>query len=502
MSDQQGHVHKEERKKKGEKRDWSSRRRGTRQEREQPINDEEVDGDDKDRTSTPRLPKRLCALLIGFCGSGYKGMQIQPSEKTIEGVLFKALVNAGAVSKDNADDPVKVGLQRAARTDAGVHAAGNVVSMKIITHVPGIPDLVQRINEELPPEIRLWSFQRVQNSFNARIRRYTYFFPSYLLIPPKPTSAFYQSFIRQSSSTSSPSASSSTIQVDPFWENAPPEVTREEEMVRKKSWRVGKEKIEALREAAKHFEGTHNFHNFTVGRDTKDRSCFRHMKKIEVADPVVYGETEWISVMLHGQSFMLHQVGGLQRKMMCVLVMSVRTGTPSNIINALFGPLNVVIPKMPSLGLLLENPIFESYSKRVETVNSQKKFDVEHTDYRAPIDFDKHAEEMQKFKEEHIYSRMRENEEKLQVFDRWQSIFDHYNGNDLLYYNTQGIIPSAAVVKKGESRPNPFRERKRFDATDFAPDAPATVLAEEDAEEEEAEREEKMNKKELEEAEG
>lgn len=28
----------------------------------------------------------------------------------------------------------------------------------------------------------------------------------------------------------------------------------------------------------------------------------------KIADPAVYGQTEWISVMFHGQSFMLHQV--------------------------------------------------------------------------------------------------------------------------------------------------------------------------------------------------
>lgn len=46
--------------------------------------------------------------------------------KTIEGELFEAFVKAGAVSADNADDHTKVQLARAARTDAGVHAAGNV----------------------------------------------------------------------------------------------------------------------------------------------------------------------------------------------------------------------------------------------------------------------------------------------------------------------------------------------------------------------------------------
>jgi tRNA pseudouridine38-40 synthase len=40
--------------------------------------------------------------------------------------MFKALVKAGAVSEDNSIDHRKVDVQRAARTDAGVHAAGNV----------------------------------------------------------------------------------------------------------------------------------------------------------------------------------------------------------------------------------------------------------------------------------------------------------------------------------------------------------------------------------------
>ncbi|KAG5220093.1 tRNA uridine synthase [Salix suchowensis] len=79
-----------------------------------------------------------------------------PNARTIEGVLFDALVKAGAVSEDNADDPVKVNLARAARTDAGVHAAGNVVSLKMITSRPDVPDILARVNEELPPEIRLW----------------------------------------------------------------------------------------------------------------------------------------------------------------------------------------------------------------------------------------------------------------------------------------------------------------------------------------------------------
>jgi tRNA pseudouridine38-40 synthase len=63
----------------------------------------------------------------------------------------------------------QVSLARAARTDAGVHAAGNVVSLKMIITIPGVRDIVARVNEELPSDIRLWGYVRTQNSFNARL---------------------------------------------------------------------------------------------------------------------------------------------------------------------------------------------------------------------------------------------------------------------------------------------------------------------------------------------
>ena len=105
----------------------------------------------------------------------------QPDARTIEGVLFDALVRVGAVSSDNADDPTKVNLGRAARTDAGVHAAGNLVSLKLITQIPTVPDVVVAVNELLPPEIRIWGIVRVQNSFNARTYAHSPFSPKRVL---------------------------------------------------------------------------------------------------------------------------------------------------------------------------------------------------------------------------------------------------------------------------------------------------------------------------------
>lgn len=44
---------------------------------------------------------------------------------------------------------------------------------------------------------------------------------------------------------------------------------------------------------------------------------------------------------------------------------------------------------------------------------------------------------------------------------------DSYIGNDLSYLNPKGTIPPSAVIKKGERRANPFREKKKFDSTNF-----------------------------------
>ncbi|KAF9525339.1 pseudouridine synthase [Crepidotus variabilis] len=481
----------------GKKHQESQKRRGKgRKGRVEAPREPQLDEDGHLIPKALRYPKRMCALLIGFCGSGYNGMQIQPEGertkhiKTIEGVLFNALVKIGAISQDNADNPTKVGLARAARTDAGVHAAGNLVSLKMILTIPGVDDIVARVNEELPPEIRLWGYARTQNSFNARTicesRKYTYYFPSYMLIPPRPGAGFTEKWCANGGDMKILPASS-------FWHDHILG-SKEEDLARKRSWRIGSPQMETLRTFAGTYEGTHNFHNFTVGREFKDRSNMRYMKKIQIADPVVHGETEWISVLFHGQSFMLHQV----RKMMSVLVLGARMGTSIRVLPELFGQRSVFVPKMPALGLLLEEPLFDSYNQRMTVINEKLK--PTDADYRPPIDFEQYRDSIEAFKTRFIHKTMREVEDRDGLFDAWLRSVDAYSGSDLLYLSPSGAVPDNAVIVKGRQRDKPFRERRVFDTTSFTAQQEVRQQLEED--EEDLEDDSPLNKRQLEETEG
>jgi len=90
---------------------------------------------------------------------------------------------------------------------------------------------------------------------------------------------------------------------------------------------------------------------------------------------------------------------------------------------------------------------------------------------------------------------MRAIEEKQAIFDAWIHTIDAYTGKDLSYLNHQGNIPQESVVKKGERRENPFKERKKFNSTDFIGGATSlsSPLLDVDSEEEEEPSEKQSN---------
>jgi tRNA pseudouridine38-40 synthase len=105
------------------------------------------------------------AMYFAYLGVGYHGMQRNPGVWSVEDELEKAISAAGGISADNKGDFSKIHWTRAARTDKGVSAVGQLVALKCIVDPPG---LVDRINAALPSTFRCFGITRVTNGFNAK----------------------------------------------------------------------------------------------------------------------------------------------------------------------------------------------------------------------------------------------------------------------------------------------------------------------------------------------
>ncbi len=132
--------------------------------------------------------KLKVSMIVGYNGSGYRGLQVNPGTETIEQELETTLYKLGYISDDNHGDLHKIAWSRAARTDKGVHAAANVVAFKLLLGAEEtFEDVRARLNAALPTQIRVLNIARSMNSFDAKTsassRTYEYIIPSFAFLP-------------------------------------------------------------------------------------------------------------------------------------------------------------------------------------------------------------------------------------------------------------------------------------------------------------------------------
>jgi tRNA pseudouridine38-40 synthase len=160
----------------------------------------------------------------------------------------------------------------------------------------------------------------------------------------------------------------------------------------KKAYRISPERQARVQAALDNYLGTRKYHNYTVHKKFNDKSAQRYIKSFKVApEPIIINDTEWLSLKVHGQSFMMHQI----RKMVGMAALTVRCGTHPSIMEVSFGNNIVRIPKAPGLGLLLERPVFDSYNEKQASQHGREK-----------VDFNKYNKEIEEFKEREIYQRI------------------------------------------------------------------------------------------------
>ena len=185
---------------------------------------------------------RSWKVTVQYDGTKYQGWQIQPDYPTVQEEIQKVLKG---IYKSN------IQIHGSGRTDAGVHALGQVFSFKETREVKFTEKrFMLALNSLLPPDIKLLEAVIVPDDFHARF------------------SAVGKTYIYVIETSN---------RANPFWRNY--------------TWnRRNSMDLDLLERAVKKFEGQHDFSGFTVKNKFLKGSAVRKIFKteIEVKDNLIF----------------------------------------------------------------------------------------------------------------------------------------------------------------------------------------------------------------------
>lgn len=207
---------------------------------------------------------RTIKLVVAYDGTKFKGWQRGPG-RTVQGVLEDALSAAfGAASRGAVAAPLPVQVVGAGRTDAGVHAEGQVASLSVPASVDPVL-LLAAVNERLPPDLSVLSAAPAEARFHARYRAVAKTYRYRLLDGPSP---------------------------NPF--------------LFRYSWFVQGPLDEArMRAVASVLEGERDFSSFTADKGKKDKVRVVHSVSFE--RPLLFGSRP-LDLLFRGDGFLWNQV--------------------------------------------------------------------------------------------------------------------------------------------------------------------------------------------------
>lgn len=203
------------------------------------------------------------ALLLEYEGTHYAGWQRQPFlSRTVQGHLEEALSKI-------ADAPIEVTC--AGRTDAGVHALGQVVHFDSPV-MRRESAWVMGANTHLPPDIRVQQVLPVREDFHARyhaIKRHY----RYLLLHHRQPSALWHQFF---------------------------------------SWHPRKLEAQKMHQAAQYLCGEHDFSAFRAA-ECQAKTPYRFIESIMVRE-----HGNWLTVDVLGNAFLHHMVRNIVGSLLLV----------------------------------------------------------------------------------------------------------------------------------------------------------------------------------------
>lgn len=101
---------------------------------------------------------RNVRLVLAYDGSDFHGWQTQPAVRTVQETLEAAIA---AITREE-----RVRVNASGRTDAGVHALGQVVNFYTTTRIAP-PALMRAINSQLPADVSVRAADDVPQAFDA-----------------------------------------------------------------------------------------------------------------------------------------------------------------------------------------------------------------------------------------------------------------------------------------------------------------------------------------------
>ena len=114
--------------------------------------------ENSDKMTSELHTTRRILLRVAYDGTNYHGWQVQPNAKTIEGELNRVLTQLTGE---------EIQVTGASRTDAGVHALGNVAVFDTASKIPA-EKFSYALNQRLPEDIVIQSSLQVADDFHPR----------------------------------------------------------------------------------------------------------------------------------------------------------------------------------------------------------------------------------------------------------------------------------------------------------------------------------------------
>lgn len=119
---------------------------------------DQMASENSDKMTSELHTTRRILLRVAYDGTNYHGWQVQPNAKTIEGELNRVLTQLTGE---------KIQVTGASRTDAGVHALGNVAVFDTVSKIPA-EKFSYALNQWLPEDIVIQSSLQVADDFHPR----------------------------------------------------------------------------------------------------------------------------------------------------------------------------------------------------------------------------------------------------------------------------------------------------------------------------------------------